>query len=72
MFGKFYVIICLLFSCFCFVGCNSIEMNNRQRIVGIIDACKAQPKLMNPYLKKKVDKQQIDQLVAFVIQECLK
>ena len=54
------------------IGCSSIEKDNRVRISGIIVACKASPQLRKDYLVQKVNNEQISQLVAYTIQECLK
>ena len=54
------------------IGCSSIEKDNRVRISGIVAACKASPQLRKDYLVQKVNNEQISQLVAYTIQECLK
>lgn len=54
------------------VGCNSVSINEKVRIIGIIDACKNNPQYMNVYLQQKVQNKQITEIVAFTIQESLK
>ena len=55
-----------------FVGCNNISINQKTRIVGIIDACKNNPQQMCYYLQQKVQNKEIDNVVAFTIKESLK
>lgn len=54
------------------VGCSSISVDNKERISGIINACKQSPQLRKNYLQLKVKNSEISQLVAYTIQECLK
>lgn len=58
----------ILFVC----GCTSVQKDNRLRISGIVDACKQTPEHRKLYLQQKVKSNQISQLVAYTIQECLK
>ena len=53
-------------------GCSTIGTNNKKRISGIITACKNCPQLRQKYLNSKVQDQEISQIVAYTIQECLK
>ena len=73
MLKYFKILLAAIFLALTF-GCTSsdITLNDKQRIVGIINACKSDKQQMNEYLKYKVQHKEISQLVSFVIQECLK
>ena len=51
---------------------SDIPIDQKIRIVGIIDACKNSPDKMESYLEKKVNNKEISDIVSFTIKECLK
>lgn len=64
------ILLCLIL--IFIAGCSSVRTDDKLRISGIIDACKAYPQLRQQYLKQKVERKEISQLTSYTIQECLK
>ena len=70
---KKYLFIFFTISTVFLSGCISdITIDQKIRIVGIIDACKNSPDKMESYLEKKVNNKEISDIVSFTIKECLK
>lgn len=71
---KKILLITIIISPFIFSGCvnSNIELNNKDRIIGIVDACKSSPDKMEEYLQKKVNNNEISEIVSFTIETCLK
>ena len=72
-----YIFLFSSFIFFIFCGCNSVCINDKQRIDGIVDAVwtsyyleKDQEKINN-YLEQKIERKEIDDNVKYTILSCL-